>query len=305
MRDEQEFQDWDTDWTQEQDDHLRAALGSLRHDVDRAGIPDVRFVLRRAGRQRHRAVAGIAAGAAAVLGLSWLGYQSLDDGVTTAPPAGTSTPTTERDDNDATEAPTEEPSGTEGSGGVTPEDLVLAQSGGPQLDLFVPPARWGSETFTGGGATTAGQGEFESTALVDCDTDDVMWGAPDEGVFGILTVWSGGSAFANQRVRVLDSPEAAATYVNDLDAALATCTAPAEADNITLEVQPLDLSGAYRITTTFADGTDPMTDFYYVVQHVGTPEAASTFRLTDGTGDVTDAEATAELQRLAGLVTGR
>ena len=62
MRDEQEFQDWDTDWTQEQDDHLRAALGSLRHDVDRAGIPDVRFVLRRAGRQRHRAVAGIAAG---------------------------------------------------------------------------------------------------------------------------------------------------------------------------------------------------------------------------------------------------
>lgn len=305
MREDQEFQDWGPEWTQEQDDRLRASLGALRHDVDAAGIPDVRFVMRRAGRQRHRAVAGIAAGAAAVLGLSWIGYQSMDDGATTAPPAGTGTPTTERDDQ--TEAPTGEPTGTgeEGSDAalVAPGDLVLAQSGGPELDLFVPPTLWASEAFTGGAATEAGMGEFESTALIDCDTDDVRWGTEDEGTFGIMGVWSGSSAFANQRVRVLDSPEAAATYVDDLDAALASCEAPAEADNIVLDVQPLELSGAYRVTTNFEDGTDPMTDFFLVVQHDGTPEAVSTFRLIDWSEDATDEEAVAEFERLAGLVT--
>ena len=81
MREEQEFQDW----TQDADDELRRALGSLRHDVDAAGIPDVRFVMRRAGRQRHRALAGVAAGAAAVLGLSWFGYQAIDNAPSTAP----------------------------------------------------------------------------------------------------------------------------------------------------------------------------------------------------------------------------
>lgn len=303
MREGQEFQEWDADWTQEQDDRLRAALGALRHDVDGAGIPDVRFVMRRAGRQRHRAVAGIAAGAAAVLGLSWLGYQSLDDGTTTAPPAGTSTPTT--DQPEGTEAPTDEPSGTQGAALVAREDLVLAESGGPPLDLFVPPTLWESAAFTDGAATSAGVGEFESTSLVGCDTDDVMWGAGDEGTFGVMGIWSGGSAFAAQRVRVLDSADAAAAYVNDLDAALASCTAPAEADNITLEVQPLVLPGAHRITTTFEDGTDPITNFYYVVQHDGTPEAASTFRLTDWSEDATDAEAVAEFERLAALVTDK
>lgn len=310
MREDQEFQDWgpegDSGWTQEQDDRLRASLGALRHDVDAAGIPDVRFVMRRAGRQRHRAVAGIAAGAAAVLGLSWIGFQSMEDGATTAPPAGTSTPTTERDD--ATEEPTEEPTGTDGESPdaalVAPDDLVLAESGGPELGLFVPPTLWASEAFTGGAATEAGMGEFESTALFDCDPDDVTWGAEDEGTFGIMGIWSGGSAFANQRVRVLDSPDAAAAYVNDLDAALASCEAPAEADNIVLDVQPLELSGAFRITTNFKDGTDPMTDFYYVVQHDGTPAAVSTFRLIDWSGEATDDEAVSEFERLADLVTG-
>ena len=46
-------------------------------------------------------------------------------------------------------------------------------------------------------------------------------------------------------------------------------------------------------------------DSYYVVQHEGTPEAVSTFRVADQSAEATDAEAAAELQRLAGLVTGR
>src|SRR5699024_9028270 len=100
---------------------------------------------------------------------------------------------------------------------VDPEDLVLAESGGPELRLFVPPSLWASDTFTGGAEAVAGSGEFESTALFPCDPDDVRWGAADEGTFGILGVWSGGSAFAQQRVRVLESPEAADSYVNEVD----------------------------------------------------------------------------------------
>lgn len=296
MREEQEFQDW----TQDQDDRLRASLGALRQDVDAAGLPDVRFVMRRAARQRHRAVAGVAAGAAAVLGLSWLGYQALDEGATTAPPAGTSTPTEQ-----ITEAVTDDATDTQvDAAPPAAEDLVLAQTGGPDLSLFVPPTLWASEAFTGGAGTEAGQGEFESTALIDCDPDDVMWGADDEGTFGLMTIWSEGTAFAAQRVRVFTSPEEAAPYVAELEEALAGCQAPAEADNIDYQVQPLDLAGAYRVTTTFRDGTDAMTDFYYVVQHEGTPEAVSTFRVTDTSTEVSDADAATELQRLAGLVTG-
>lgn len=294
MREEQEFQDW----TQEQDDELRRALGSLRHDVDAAGIPDVRFVMRRAGRQRHRALAGVAAGAAAVLGLSWFGYQAMDNAPSTAPAGDGSPATTERDQTEATDDGSETDAAPPAA-----EDLVLAESGGPDLSLFVPPTLWASDAFTGGAATEAGTGEFESTGLFECDPDDVMWGAQDEGTFGVMGVWSGGSAFASQRVRVLDSADAATGYVNDLTSALATCEAPAEADNIVLDVEPLELSGAYRLTTEFRDGTAPMTDFVYVVQHDGTPEAVSTFRVVDWSADATDAEAVTELERLAGLVT--
>lgn len=310
MREDQEFGEWGPDWTQEQDDRLRASLGALRHDVDAAGIPDVRFVLQRAGRQRHRAVAGIAAGAAAVLGLSWIGYQAIDHDTTTAPPAGTSIPTEQEDDSTVTDGETSTQEATttdeetDEAPPVDPEDLVLAESGGPELSLFVPPPLWASDAFTGGAEAVSGSGEFESTALFQCDPDDVRWGTEDEGTFGVLGVWSSGSAFAHQRVRVLESPEAADSYVSEVEAALAGCQAPAEADNIAIDVEPLELTGSYRLTTTFQDGTAPMTDFYYVIEHEGTPEAVSTFALTDYSGDVTDAEAVDELQRLAGLATG-
>src|SRR5699024_8554651 len=144
MREEQEFHDWTADWTPEQDDRLRESLGSLRADVDAAGIPDVRFVLRRAGRQRHRAVVGIAAGAAAVVGLSWFVYQvALDETPSTAPAGETITSEQDRAQQTATEHPSQEtdPETTEGEEGATlvqAEDLVLAESGGPELALFVP-----------------------------------------------------------------------------------------------------------------------------------------------------------------------
>jgi hypothetical protein len=299
MRDEQEF----PDWTQDQDDRLRAALGSLRHDVDAAGIPDVRFVMRRATRQRHRAVVGIAAGAAAVLGLSWFGLQALDETPSTAP-ADNGTVTTERDQAPTTEQPTEQPPpDSTDPAPVDRVDLFTSAASVPDLSLFVPPGLWSSETFTDGAATESALGETEGTALFDCDPDDVMWGAADEGTFGIMGVWSEGRAFGTQRVRVLDSPDAASGYVDDLNAALSDCEAPAEADNIALDVQPLERSGAYRITTEFRDGTESMTDFVYVVQHDGTPEAVSTFRLVDWSREATDAEAVEELERLGGLAT--
>ncbi|QDO88928.1 hypothetical protein FNH13_11825 [Ornithinimicrobium ciconiae] len=303
MREEQDFQDW----TAEQDERLRASLGALRHDVDAAGLPDVRFVMRRAGRQRQRAVAGVAAGAAAVLGLSWFGYQAMDSTPSTAPAGDGTSVTTERDQDEVTQDTTDDSTSTDPESSdtallVTPDELVLAQSGGPELSLFVPPTLWASDTFTSGATTSAGVGDFESTQLFDCDPDNVTWGSTDEGTFGIMTIWSDGSAFGTQRVRVLDSPDAAASYVNDLDAALATCQAPAEADNISLDVTPLELSGAYRVTTEFGDGNDPIVEFVYVVQHQGTPEAVSTIQVTDWSGEVTDAGAASELQRLADLV---
>lgn len=298
MREEQEF----LDWTQDDDDELRRALSSLRHDVDAAGVPDVRFVLRRAGRQRHRAVVGIAAGAAAVLGLSWFGYQAIDNAPSTAPAADGTTVTTERDETGDVADTSQTEDQTADAPLVEVQDLVLSESGRPDVSLFVPPSLWASDAFTGGAATEAGMGEFESTALFDCDPDDVMWGSADEGTFGIMTIWSQGRAFGAQRVRVLDSSDVATGYVNDLDAALSDCRAPADADNIILDVQPLELSGAYRVTTTFVDGTESITDFVSVVQHEGTPEAVTTIRITDWSREATDAEAVTELERLAGLV---
>lgn len=314
MREEQDHPDRAHEWAQEQDDRLRASLGALRQDVDAAGIPDVRFVMRRAGRQRHRAVVGIAAGAAAVLGLSWFGYQSLDGDSSTAPAGDGTSVTTERDDSTTDDGTTDEATTEDtttdnttddtSAAPVQADDLVLAESGGPDLNLFVPPTLWASETFTGGAATSAGGGEFETTALFDCDPDDVTWGADDEGTFGVMNIWSGDGTFGAQRVRVLDSADAAQGYAQEVNAALSSCEAPAEADNIDLVIEPLDLSGAYRITTTFRDGSEPLTDFYYVVQHEGTPEAASTFRLTDWSAEATNQEAVAELERLADLATG-
>lgn len=304
MREERDFPDWAGAWTQEEDDRLRAALGSLRQDVDAGGLPDVRFVMRRAGRARQRAIVGVAAGAAAVVGLSWFGFQAMDDAPSTAPADNGSVTTQYQDDQQSTEASTER--STDGETDAAPVDRAdLATSAGsaPGVELFAPPSLWSSQAFTGGAATSAGIGEFETTALFDCDPDDVYAGDDAEGTFGVMGIWADGSAFGTQRVRVLDSAQAAESYVNDMDAALAGCVAPAEADNIDLVVEPLELSGAYRFTTTFRDGTEPMTDFYYIVQHDGTPEAASTFRLTDYSGTVGDADAAAELERLAGLVT--
>lgn len=297
MREEQEFQDGSHGWTQEQDDRLRASLGALRHDVDTAGLPDVRFVMKRAGRQRHRAVAGIAAGAAAVLGLSWFGYQAIDNSPSTAPAGDGTAVTTERDQTEAT-------NGAETD--VAPpaaEDLVLAESGGPDLRLFVPPTLWASETFTGGAKSEAVLGAFESTGVFGCDPDDVAWGTPEEGTFGMMWLTEGdGNIFATQRVRVLESPVAAADYVAELNGALQDCQAPAEADNVEFDVEPLQLPGAYRFTTTFVDGSQSITEFVYVFRHESTREAVSTVRVTDWSRAVTDAEAVAEFERLAGLV---
>lgn len=313
MREEHDFQDW----TAEQDERLRASLGALRHDVDAAGLPDVRFVMRRAGRQRQRAVAGVAAGAAAVLGLSWFGYQAMDSTPSTAP-AGDGTGVTTQDrttdvkDRNATDgAETDDPrtaeaeatDGTTGAEPVNRVDLVTSASSVPDVSLFVPPASWASDAFTDGRASESVLGAFESTGVFGCDPDDVGWGTPEEGTFGMMWLTEGdGNIFATQRVRVLESPTAADEYAGTLHGALADCRATAEAGNVVFDVEPLQLSGAYRFTTEFGDGNDPIVEFVYVVQHQGTPEAVSTIQVTDWSGEVTDAGAASELQRLADLV---
>lgn len=315
MPEDQEFQDWTT----EQDDRLRAALGSLRQDVDAAGLPDVRFVYRRAGQHRQSAVAGLAAGAAAVVGLSWFGIHAMTGTPSTAPAHDGTVSTqvetsgdTDGDRESASADPSQEhqtesesPSESTDAAPVFPDDLFSSEGRAPDPALFVPPTLWSSDVFTGGTATDVGGADWEGTGIFNCDSDDVLWGTPEEGTFGIMKIWSGGSAFASQRVRVLDSPEAATTYVNDMETALADCTAPADATNLILDVQPLSLSGAYRMTTEFVDGSEPITEFVYVVQHDGTPESVSTFDLVDWSGKATDTEAVDEFERLAGLVTDK
>jgi hypothetical protein len=74
-------------WTQEQDQQLRAALGTLRHDVEAQPLPDVRFVMARGNARRRRRISIGAAAAAAVLVLGYTGVQQLDPDASLAPAA--------------------------------------------------------------------------------------------------------------------------------------------------------------------------------------------------------------------------
>ena len=66
------------DWTADHDARLRAALTSLRADVEAAPLPDVRFVKARGmARRRQRLLTWTAAAAAAVVVVGTVGYSQL------------------------------------------------------------------------------------------------------------------------------------------------------------------------------------------------------------------------------------
>ena len=76
------------DWTADDDAQLRAALTSLRSEVESTPVPDVRFVKARGRALRRRRFLTVgAAAAAAVIVASTIGYAALgrDTGLTPVP----------------------------------------------------------------------------------------------------------------------------------------------------------------------------------------------------------------------------
>jgi hypothetical protein len=80
------------DWTADDDAQLRAALTSLRVDVEATPLPDVRFVKARGmARRRHRLLSRTAVAAVAVVVAGTVGYAQLGrDASVQTPPAGRS-----------------------------------------------------------------------------------------------------------------------------------------------------------------------------------------------------------------------
>ncbi len=83
------------DWTADDDAQLRAALGSLRADVEGAPLPDVRFVKARGmARRRQRLFSWTAAAAAAAVVAGTVGYSQLGRDASLETPPATQSSTT-------------------------------------------------------------------------------------------------------------------------------------------------------------------------------------------------------------------
>ena len=158
------------------------------------------------------------------------------------------------------------------SSGIAIDEEMPVAGPKPLLDpaLFVAGSQWASPALTGGKQSSAGAGEWEGTAaLTECDAD-----TSTTGRFGIIRVRnsSTGAYFGAQRVRVLDSAQAASDYASRLRATIGRgCDFP----NGTNKATPGAVDGTYRVDMTFADGSTAITSFVGY-SSMETPNAVTT-----------------------------
>ncbi len=119
------------DWTAGDDDLVRGALATLRHDVDALPLPDVRFVKARGVRRRRQralALTAAAAAAAVVVGAVGFGQLGRDTGLPVLPATQSTGPT-------VTTPPAPAPTATTGSPTEQPGALPVVTDWTQTLNL--------------------------------------------------------------------------------------------------------------------------------------------------------------------------
>lgn len=306
------------EWTVADDEALRSSLSPLRREVDLLPLPDVRFVRAR-GRARHRRAlaGGVAAGAAAVLLVGYVGFQDLhgqDRSLTPATSTRTGAPTATEGPSAApppsATAPTASSTGAvpspRGSTTVGARGRVTVVGTRPLLhaDLFVPPAHWSSPALTRGQRTADLAPDWEGSAAIGlCDVDVARDGTGAAGRFGIVTVKDTGSgtAVGKQRVRLTGSAAAAEREVSRLERGLQTCAS--RVPGVTVTAGPA-ADTAYRVDFKNPHGGPVITEWVAVTAQT-TPGAVTTFTLNGGGVNPALTDGFGELHRLVALARQR
>lgn len=186
-----------------------------------------------------------------------------------------------------------------GESSATGTVIVGPDTRTPPASLFIDPADFASEVFTGGAKTEAGAGEFDgSSAVVPCDTD-----SDGQGEFGLLKVKLTGrdaSYFATERVRAFADVGTAKSAAGDLTSALASCTKDVADNPVT--VTPGPGVDTFVLATTLGDGS---VFTQYVAVQLTRDAAHLTTLVISPQGKVDQAAAFDELNRLRGLAAGR
>ena len=190
-----------------------------------------------------------------------------------------------------------------GGSGSAAGPLVLGPPGKvPPLNLFVEPADFASPVLTDGGASESASWEFEGSPVVTqgCDAD-----TSGSGVFGIMKVKIAGkdaSFFASQRIRQVAEGESVQELQDRLTTGFTGCTVT-EGQTTTTAVTGAH-PGQFTVTTTFADGTDPFTEFVAITP-TKTPGYVSTITLWVSAAELNHEVYIGELNRLSALAAQR
>ncbi len=296
-------------WTSADDDTLRAALMSLRADVEAHPLPDVRFVKARGNARRNRRrTVGAAAAAVAVAALGYGGWHQADTDASVLRPAGPAAsvgaPTSSSSPNPSQgTTPSPGPSDTPSHTKPTTSETVYVAGPRPLLDrdLFVAPSDWSSAALAQGAPTRSVTTDWEGgAALTDCDADTAQDGTPGAGRFGLVTVGprGDGPVIGKQRVRLTEDAGTARAERDRLVQALRTCEGRVQGMTVTPDPQH---DAAFRLDFDNPYG-GPVLTTWVVVTTQRTTGAVSTFAIT---GEVADDAGFGELQRLVGLAQQR